>query len=117
METVTLGKRHASILINKDLKDEFGTGIACILRGEEPQASCPYMEDVFFELVHGRRPKVIPGIPKYDPTGMNKAELDRYKKVQAGMVPSDGIDHRYTDLKFKPITNNLDKIAVLPCTQ
>ena len=108
METITLQKRHALILTDKNFKDEFVTGLASILQGEDPQTSCSHMDNVFYNLVHGQKPKIIPGIPEFDPTGMNKNELDRYKKVQAGKVPSDGLDHRYTGLQVKPITS-LDK--------
>jgi hypothetical protein len=109
METkVTIPERHLPILTDADLKDEYMSGITSILQGEEPQASCPFMEDVFLNLVHGHKPKIIPGIPKFDPSGMRDSELDRYKKVQAGMVPSTGLDYSYTDLKFKPVTG-LDK--------
>jgi len=104
MNTVTLQRQHIPILKNKSIKDEFVTAIISILQDEEPQASCPFMKDVFYDLVHGQKPKIIPGIPQFDPTGMKKNELYRYKKVQAGKVPSDGLDHRYTDLQFKPIT-------------
>ena len=103
MTTITLQKKHLPILSNKDMKDEFVTGLASILKGEEPQTSDSFMKKVFYDLVHGKKPKVIPGIPQFDPTGMKKNELDRYKKVQAGMVPSGGLDHRYADLQFKPI--------------
>lgn len=108
MQDVTLQKWCIPILKDENLKDEFIAGVTSIMQGKEPKASCPFMKDVFFDLVHGRRPKIIPGIPQFDPTGMKKNELDRYKKVQAGKVHSSGLDHSYTDLKFKPITT-LDK--------
>ena len=91
-----------------DIKDEFIAGIICISKGKEPQASCSHMEKVFYNLVHGHTAKVIPGIPKFDSTGMKNSELDRYNKIQAGKVPSTGLDLSYTDLTFKPITT-LDK--------
>ena len=106
METkVTLEKRHIHCLTNNDLKDEFVAGITSILQGQEAQASCSHMEKVFYNLVHGHTAKVIPGIPKFDSTGMKNSELDRYNKVQAGKVPSTGLDHSYKDLQFKPITS------------
>jgi hypothetical protein len=109
MQDITLPKWCIPILKNENLKDEFVAGVISIMQGEEPKASCPYMEEVFFDLVHGRRrPKVIPGIPQFDPTGMKNNELERYKKVQAGKVPSGGLNHSYKNLQFKPITT-LDK--------
>ena len=104
MKSVTLGQIHIPILKNENQKEEFIAGIISILQGKEPQASSAHMEDIFNLLVHGHTPKIIPGIPKFDPTGMNKSELDRYNKIQAGKVPSTGLDHGYPDLKFKPIT-------------
>ena len=108
MKDINLPKWCVPILENEDLKDEFVAGVTSIMQGKAPKASCPYMEEVFYDLVHGRRPKVIPGIPQFDPTGMKKNELERYKKVQAGKVPSSGLDHSYKNLQFKPITT-LDK--------
>ena len=104
MKSVTLAGVHIKMLENADLKDEFIAGLNSISKGKEPQASCPFMKDVFYSLVHGPTAKVIPGIPKFDPTGMKKSERDRYNKVQAGKVPSTGLDHKYKDLNFKPIT-------------
>ena len=103
MKTVTLLERHIPILTDENLKHELVSGITSILQGEEPQASCTHMENVFYNLVHGPTAKAIPGIPKFDPTGMKKSELARYNKIQAGKVPSTGLNHSYADLKFKPI--------------
>jgi len=108
VNTVTLQKQHIPILKNKSMKDEFVTAIISILQEQEPQASCSFMKNVFDDLVHGQKPKIILGIPQFDPTGMKNNELGRYKKVQTGNVPSAGLDHRYADLQFKPITT-LDK--------
>jgi hypothetical protein len=108
MKTVTLGQVHIPILKNENQKDEFVAGMISILQEKEPKASSSYMEDIFNLLIHGPIAKVIPGIPQFDPTGMKKSELARYNKIQAGKVPSGGLDHRYTDLQFKPITT-LDK--------
>ena len=102
MKSVTLLERHISMLTDKNFQHEFTAGITSILRGEEPQASCSHMKTVFFNLVHG--PMTIPGIPKFDPTGMEKNELARYSQIQAGKVPSAGLDHSYKDLKFRAIT-------------
>ena len=104
MNSVTLLERHIPILTDADLKDEFIAGIISILQGKEPQVSYPILKDIFYLLVHGHTAKVIPGIPKFDQTGMKKSELDRYNKLQAGKVPSTGLDHSYKDLQFKPIT-------------
>ena len=104
MKSVTLGQVHIPILKNENLKDEFVAGIISILQEKEPKASSSYMEDIFNLLIHGPIAKVIPGIPQFDPTGMKKNELDRYNKVQAGKVPSTGLDHSYKDLKFKSMT-------------
>lgn len=101
MKSVTLQERHISLLTNDNFKDEFTAGIISILRGEEPQASCTYMERVFFNLVHGTM--AIPGIPKFDPTGMGNADLGRYNKVQSGKAPSSGLGDTYKDLNFEPI--------------
>lgn len=104
MNTVTLQKQHIRILKNKSIKDEFITAIISILQDEEPQASCSFMEDVFYDLVNYQKPKIIPGIPQFDPTGMKNNELVRYKQVQAGKVPSNGLNRSYKSLKFKAIT-------------
>ena len=104
MKTVTLGQVHIPILKNENQKDEFVAGIISILQEKEPKASSSDMEDIFNLLVHGPIAKVISGIPHYDPTEIKKSELDRYNKLQAGKVPSTGLDHSYKDLKFKPIT-------------
>lgn len=104
MESITLVARHIRILKNADLKDEFIAGLDSLFQGKEPQASCPFMEDVFYSLVHGRTAKAIPGIPKFDPKGMKENELDRYSRLQAGKVPSAGLDHPYKDLDLRPIT-------------
>lgn len=106
--TINLNKKHLPIFTNEDLKDEFVTGIISLLRGEEPKATCDYMEGVFDNLVHGPGQNVIPDIPKFDPTGITKNDLIRYNRVQLGKVPSNGLEHRYKDLKFLPI-RNLDK--------
>ena len=106
MKSVTIPERHIRMLENADtdLKLEYITGIISTSKGEEPQASCPYMEDVFYSLVHGHTAKVIPGIPPFDSTGMKENDLKRYNQVQAGKVPSTGLDHSYENLNFKPIT-------------
>jgi len=104
MDSITLKKIHIHTLTNESLKDEFITGIISLLQGEEPKATCDHMEDVFYLLAHGQSSKVIPGIPKFDPTGMKQSALVRYRHVQAGKVPSTGLDHSYTGLKFKSIT-------------
>ena len=88
MISITLQKKHLPILSNKDMKDEFVTGLVSILKEEEAQTSSSFMKKVFSDLVHDKKPKVIPGIPQFDQTGLKKNELDRYKKVQAGKVPS-----------------------------
>jgi len=104
MESITLLKRHVTILKDPQLIDEFIAGIISIFQGKEAQASCSYMETVFNLLVHGQRPKIIVGIPEFNSAGMKKSELERYNQVQAGKVPATGLDHSYTDLQFKPIT-------------
>lgn len=104
MKAITLLERHIPILTDENLRDEFVSGITSILQGKEPQASCTIMETVFFNLVHGPTAKNIPGIPKFDPTGLKKNDIDRYNKVQAGKVPSNGLGHGYKGLIFKSIT-------------
>ena len=104
MKTVTLGQVHIPILKNENQKDEFVAGIISILQEKEPRGSCTYMETVFYNLVHGHTAKAISGIPKFDQTGMKNSELDRYNKIQAGKVPSTGLNHSYNNLKYKSIT-------------
>lgn len=104
VDSITLHKKHLSVLTHESMKDEFISGIINLLQGEEPKATCSHMETVFYLLAHDQSSKVIPGIPKFDPTGMKQSELERYHHVQAGKVPSTGLDHSYIDLKFKPIT-------------
>ena len=104
MKSVTLGQIHIPILKNANQKDEFVAGIISILQDQEPQASCSFLKDIFKLLVHGPMAKVIPGIPRFDPTGMKKNMLDRYNHVQDGKVPSSGLGHGYKDLNFRPIT-------------
>jgi len=108
MDSITLKKHHIHTLTNESLREEFIAGIVSLLQGKEPKATCSHMEDVFDFLAHYQGPKVIPGIPRFDPAGITKNELERYNRVQAGKVPSTGLDHSYKDLKFKPITT-LDK--------
>ena len=105
MPSVTLLERHIHCLTDPDLKHEFMEGITSILRGEKPQYSCTYMEKVFHNLVHGSTAPAIPGIPPFDPAKVKKSMLPLYDKVQAGKVPSNGLDHGYKKLKttFRPI--------------
>ena len=108
MDSITLHKKHLSILKDINTKDEFVAGIISLLQGEEVEASTGKMELAFASLVYQQKLNIIPGIPRFDPAGITKNELERYNRVQAGKVPSTGLDHSYKDLKFKPITT-LDK--------
>ena len=105
MKPVTLAGVHIKILENADSvkRDELIAGIIHISKGKEPPVSC-FWKDVFDSLVKGHTPKGIPGIPQFDHKGMKESELDRYNKVQAGKIPSTGLNHRYKDLNFQPIT-------------
>lgn len=104
MDSIILHKKHLSILTDKNMKDEFVSGIVSLLLGEEPNTTCSYMELVFASLVYQQKRNTIPGIPRFDPAGITKNELERYNHVQAGKVPATGLEHSYKDLKFKPIT-------------
>ncbi len=104
MNSVTLGKIHLHLLTDENLRKEFVEGIISLLQGKEPKATCTFIKDIFNLLAHGYQAKVIPGIPKFDLTGMKKKEALRFEKIQAGKVPSNGLDHAYKDLQFKAIT-------------
>jgi len=104
MDSITLHKKHLPILTDEKLKDEFVAGVISILQGEEAKASTGKMALVFGSLVYQKKLNIIHGIPRFDPKGMKESELDRYNQVQAGKVPSSGLEHSYADLQFKPIT-------------
>jgi hypothetical protein len=102
MARVTLSKWCLPMLTDEKLKDGFIDGIIKIIKGEKVQDSNSHMRDVFSLLTN--QPKVIPGIPNFNRTGIPPKEVARYELIQGGMVPSTGLDHGYQGLDFKPIT-------------